>query len=191
MLIWADTATLAIFTYVAHGFQTTTGRTSLFCAAICYAVAVLGITVHFGTLFFPVPILGEIPVKYFSSQGFAVIDLALITAFIFMIRRALAEEARFLEDPEVVGIEMERPRRRKDMSRILTLINGIMLLSFVPMLMKAGIMNGLFFLLLLWCFAYALGKYFEAVVPLPPGKSKVREWIERFFAKPAEAKAGK
>jgi hypothetical protein len=32
----------------------------------------------------------------------------------------------------------------------------------------------------LWCLGVVIFFYFVAVVPLPPGKSKVREWIESF-----------
>lgn len=177
-----DAKLLDLFTRFSHWFQRMTGKTNFFLAKFGVALCFLEVVVHILNFYFP--ILSR------KSTAFGVV-MALLVALILTVQMVKLDYA----DHDLIFSS-----ERVEDPTFWILSNGstswrlVWFLWFVWDVFMAfkevPKSSSPFFEAISWSFAAGtvVFSYFAAVTPLPPGKSKIREWLEGFnlFLKPAQ-----
>lgn len=175
---YVDSLFMSFFTKIAHSFQYFTGRTSLLCASICYGMGLLGPLVQLANFFIP-----DILKPYETPFFIVFLDLLLITYLSIRIIKLGNEEERFFNNPSVRKL-IPFLEHAGILGRVSLMGTSFVLLMYIPFLIYTDAIDSLSLIFYFWVFFMASGIYFEAVDPLPPGKSKVREWVEKVLFKP-------
>lgn len=173
-----DGAILKIFTKISHRFQRLTGKTNFFLAKCCMMINAIIILMYILNYWFPL--------LSFKTPMFSTLVNVVVTALMFLIMSDCdtANNAALCEKKAKVNFGLFDYL----VTRLFLFIN----LFTVPweiqhaLSVPQGIIvcNILAATSAIWWYMFA---YFIAVHPLPPAKSKIREWIESFaagFAKP-------
>ncbi|OGN16700.1 MAG: hypothetical protein A3C88_02705 [Candidatus Yanofskybacteria bacterium RIFCSPHIGHO2_02_FULL_50_12] len=176
MIEWIDERILALFTKFSHWFQRLTGLTNFFWARVCLGLFAVGILISVANYWFPIlatetPLLGVM---------LASIWLAYVLAFTELTHRA---DQHFWSGANTKH-SVQRVLSENAIERVLLLVVGALLLvlSFKALANNPEVS--------IWPQIYvsldpgylSSATYFAIVDPLPPGKSKVRQWIEEMQA---------
>lgn len=187
-----DAAILAWFTGISHQFQRLTGRTNFFLAKLCLCGASTSILVF--VLNYWMPLL-SVP----SDLLFAIVMGIFLLYFLVRMRHAdqmeerssrINEHIRLPEDWMLRNEFVPFPaylteiHQKNALARLghLAFCTFFFILSlYIDLVAPGGL---LFFKLLknIYFPCMVASDYFMAVFPLPPGKSKIREWAESFAA---------
>ncbi len=177
-----DKPLLAFFTKIAHSFQLLTGRTCFFLAYICisvFSIVALSSVVNYW-----------LPVLYRETSLSEVFVMAFFVPFGFW-QCQIAQGADRLQG-EVKSFHRlywENPVWK--IVRVLLFFNVIAhlpqdfsacwyMVDLIRLTHRGVWIFGVLYHLSAWF--YTGGIYFAGVAPLPPGKSKVRQWLESFQA---------
>lgn len=180
-----DDKILLFFTKISHKFQRLTGRTNFFLAKCCISVLAIGLLLHAANYWFPL-LSHETSLFSFFFQIFVVIIISL--------------DVNRLDKAEKESFYSEVAQKRyfvfgEHYYKWRLLVVALALFSlFCIYLIAIGILpakTSKFFEIIcefafwpmLTCY-----DYLTIIMPLPPGKSKIREWIENFtniFQEPA------
>jgi hypothetical protein len=174
-----DKTALALATKIAHKLQRLTGLTS-------YSVARIGIAISATTLILGAINYGRQFLAFHTSfsemvgNGICLIPLVWRTAILQKAEESLGSNVK----PAILLIQLtESPRWR--------LIWAIVLLVEALFSWPALIRSHYIFCEGFYAVGYPLGvlvfSYFVAVDPLPPGTSKLREWLGNLFSLPPQA----
>lgn len=179
MLTWIDDYLLSFFTKLSHKFQKLTGKTNYFLARICL-IGILVSTV-ISCLNYWFPLLAEDAYQNIPMAPVIMTPILLITVANQMYKC----------DEEDKNLLLRSDIKTRPFSEVSTfgsrMFFGILaifdLLGFYKILFldESGV---LIFKLMhnfftVYVFFYL---YFVIINPLPPGKSKVQEWVESFSA---------
>lgn len=168
-----DGALLGLYTKISHRFQRFTGRTNFFlakCALFVYGSCAL---IYMGNYW--LPLLAR-------ESGILIVFLRLVIlagVSIDMMTCDQAEEESLLsEQRKKYDFLMFEPFLKPLLliGVILEIFSGPIIIMSPKGMIFFKVIENLFFLAL---FSFC---YFREVVPLPPGKSKVREWAENIAA---------
>lgn len=172
-----DAVILSFFTKISHKFQILTGRTNFFLAKCCLVIMALTIVTKILNFFIPL-------VNYKKSD---LVNLLLNLVWVYWISKDLKNTKT--ADENILDNERARvPFVIGGNNYFFRLIWLLFVLLFdIPniTLVLAGItapkIHWLFEILSFGLASSILAfVYFVAVTPLPPGKSKVRQWLESF-----------
>jgi hypothetical protein len=184
-----DSAFLKLFTKFSHWFQRLTGKTNFFLARICLVIVVLGSMIF--VFNFWIPLLSHPTRPY---------DVFLSGLFIPMMVYVEAHLKK-AEDDFGGNVAIKPIIQSAFIGSIFQVLRTLMMLLLIlstPWDIYSffdGHLKGVWLFNLLHEMSYrcfASFYYFIAVDPLPPGKSRVRQWIELFrfgFSKPRVAEA--
>lgn len=172
-----DERILALFTKFSHWFQRLTGKTNFSLARLCLGPYGIGLlTIGLG---YWLPLLPMQPPLVVSVAMF--LSFVLIPFRVYVTHEA---EKSFQDNPSIVP-QMRFPEQSGDpLQRVLFLLTSpytSLLMLLVHQKNKQGILLLSLIAGATWGYHAAYG-YFLLVTPLPPGKSKVRQWIEEFHA---------
>lgn len=173
-----DGVILKFFTFISHKFQRLTGRTNFFLAKFGVALTFMCVLIHIFNYYKQV-----LSVK--SSLFGVIVDFV----FVFYLTKALValeeEDRRCQQSGEVKTKDrfLLALFFTSSLGRLLWSTLGILdLLRFYytefgpQVVLSMEIVNNLY------CISIAVTSYFIAVEPLPPGKSKVREFLDSFVS---------
>lgn len=167
-----DSAVLTFFTNISHRIQVVTGKTNFF--LVKAALYIISIDIMISTLNYWFPLL-ERPTHPFMI----IINFLCFCGFIFLMTECdKAEQSAQSDNPTKFIIEFPPVVRLV----ILFSLGSLTIPSDIVTLMTP---NGIFafkFCRLLGTIAYIAFVYLVNVHPLPPGKSKIQEWMESFAA---------
>lgn len=172
-----DESILELFTKFSHWFQRLTGRTNYFLAKICVFLMITSMLFIIINIW--VPILSYIP----SSTA------RLFEPFLFLIGMLACILQIYILDKSENNLYEASERVRAPSFfegsyrwRLVLGLMSILFLSlfFLPDSRKGILIANIFF----YCYPlfFWLASYFVMVDPLPPGKSKVRQWVENIQA---------
>ncbi|MBX4190190.1 hypothetical protein KW791_02765 [Candidatus Parcubacteria bacterium] len=168
---YIDAWVLSYFTKFSHWFQRMTGRTNFFLAKVfifAYVISILvgALNYWFQMLNHPTPRFGP------------VIKFAIVLFWMWYISRD-----KNLQDEHLQGKQTKNPNELFFFLRVPLLIANLIDLQLQAPIFFGGKNVSL---IDLFCYLeplyFILFMYFDSVTPLPPGKSKVREWIEAYQA---------
>ena len=179
-----DTAILARFTKFSHWFQRLTGRTNFFLARICLMVLALSVLVGIVNFWFPV--------LTHKTSSLSLFFNILWTVLISVDNKKIGEaddRAGVDDTPAKMIFFIRCP----GFARVL-----FILFVFVGLAGTYGVLIDPKYKAVVRVFEILHNSFGAAIVcyyylidvtPLPPGKSKVRQWIEGLFSslQPAEA----
>lgn len=171
-----DNKILSFFTKISHKFQLLTGRTNFFLANICLTALALNAVLKIINYLFPILIM--------RTSG---LDLLVMFLFVYLI----SNDKQKLKKADETAFDSNgaHSKTRFDLNsncawRLIFLVTAILTLP-VMCLIAVGVepvKTGRLFEIIGDSFAITITCYFyfTEVIPLPPGKSKVREWLESF-----------
>ncbi|MEK7560169.1 MAG: hypothetical protein AAB522_02625 [Patescibacteria group bacterium] len=182
-----DGKILEFFTKISHKFQRLTGRTNFFLARLCLSGMAIGLLLSVISYW--------IPLLHRKTNLFWVfVEIFVVLRLTFDVK-----ELEKAEEQNFFGEVTQKPILRllpvhNHIFRVFVFAANIFLTGIVLLAVATGIFETAtttFFTIidhvLTWpaatCFCY-----FAVVTPMPPGKSKIREWVENFasgFRKPA------
>ncbi len=167
-----DSAILAFFTKIIHRVQIVTGKTNFFLAKLALCAVTIDVMILIFNYWFP--LLGE----QTNAIGTVLCILVFLLFISMMTKCDQAEQAAQSNNPTKFMIEFPPFVR---FGWILC-VSSIVFPTEIVRLMDA---NGIFifkFWSLIGSIGFVAFIYLVNVHPLPPGKSKVREWIKSFAA---------
>lgn len=171
----------------AHRLQRWTGLTNFWLARQCYRVRLLYCPLFGGAVVLQ---LTEKP----GLAGFAGVILVLLAIFFLidlMLYRLRGGKMRLVEDHYLAGNATAHTLtliwRGSGSARLMNLL----LWAFLLYVWARPPTNAFYILAAMAFLMDTVGDYFRACIPLPPGKSKVREFLESLSAslRPAHAEA--
>ena len=169
-----DATILAFFTKVSHKFQRLTGRTNFFLAKTALCLAGLDILANIGNYWL-----------HFLARETNIVQLVLgITVITFLFKDMYLCDRD--EDNAIDSSNRATTFHYLYKSQVVRLMFVFTAFWLLP-LGVGELLTGkaaFTFRLLSFLYMYAITAffYFIAVDPLPPGKSKIREWAESFVA---------
>lgn len=181
-----DDEILSFFTKISHKFQRLTGRTNFFLAKCCISVFGIGLLLHIANYWF-----------HFLNHKTKWTDFIflILVPFLLLDTKALDE----VEEKKFSSEAAQKPflytcwhgyLLRLFALAIAFLMLGLIILTVIDMVPIKSKLFEIIDTVSGWP-AIACYNYFSIVVPLPPGKSKIREWIENFaniFQEPVAVK---
>jgi len=177
-----DAKILDAFTRFSHRLQRFTGRTNFFFAKLCAFIVTLALVMDILNFYHQVLVMK-------TSLFVIVLDCMLcIIMFLLAISCDQAENTAMSSERAVHPLLVPDP-----FSRIIFLVASVVSSFAFIFFVSFGLTRYPILEVIDRCFcpAFCAYEYFISVNPLPPGKSKVREWIDgfnAFFAKPEPAK---
>jgi hypothetical protein len=167
------------FQQFAHYFQRLTGRTNFWLAALAYKIHLLNLVI-----FIAVSVIKSVRNNKIAEELVFLILLFLIALGIgkitmLSVKRCEKKDRDFFMDNQgLMNLNLIILSAHRIMVLLMTSVNlfGLGLVAFV-----LGMPEYMF--ILLFGIFYVIAIYFEACTPLPPGKSKVKEWLEAWKAK--------
>lgn len=174
-----DALILSFFTKISHKFQIWTSRTNFFLAKLTISLLELSVILSLLNIFIPLLDPKTNPVTGVTVGGI----------WIYWI----SKDWEKLKDAENRSLHEEQAKTsffipgQNCFERLAWLIM-FFLLNFKQLI------NGVLhpkvhwiIELIVWSFLLqvAVYTYFTSITPLPPGRNKVRQWLESFFLKPA------
>lgn len=170
-----DARLLALFTMFSHKFQRLTGRTNFFLAKLSVALVMLSVAVELVNYW--IPILSR------KSTLFNVATNGIIAIWLVMCAYQCDEADNQLFSSEKAKYDFLAFWVDPSILRIMWLcLSWVALIIYTPTLFAPKV--SIIFDIIDFSYAHggALFYYFLSVDPLPPGKSKIREWVEAFAA---------
>lgn len=180
-----DNFILGGFTKFAHAFQILTGKTNFFLAKIGTTMAALEVGIHAVNYFYPT-LLGE------KTNGLLFILYLWLLSILFRDTLNLDKaEKNASTSSEKVMIDRITNRGTPAYRLILVFLSLDATIRLVVSLLDKTTAHPIHtFTSPLFFYGLIIFYYFTAVDPLPPAKSKVRQWFEKLSlasAKPVEA----
>lgn len=188
-----DNVILAFFTRISHAFQRLTGRTNFFLAML--AIIVMSISCIVAICDYWVPVLRN---HHSNSFDVAINGFVLLTFVWHFQFCKMAEERAFSGDQTLLPWRPFASIEKMGLSGFLRVFSissaSIVTALFMAYELRYPVEELFLFRFLYYMFLPALSMYLYliAVHPMPPGKSKVQEWIESIaagFRQPVETKA--
>ncbi len=173
-----DSKILNLVTKFCHWFQKLTGYTNYFLAGV--VVMFISISVFLTVLNYWLNLKILSPLK--TSPLFMLIYLILLFGLFLLKNKLDEEDQRIRSGDDVLRKNWEGERGSRYLNRLLFIFMMIYVnFSFFYIGGKLfGLIDVIFFS------SYAFFEYLMIVIPLPPGKSKIKEWatsISAFFAR--------
>ncbi len=180
LLLKTDSSILRFFTKISHWFQRLTGLTNYFLAAICTIFVSLNLLMAIIAYWFSI---------FYRGRTDIVVVIMSVIQLIFwhyLYRQLMRADKSVISGQETIELE---PRFDDDVSVFMRIIISfiICILILLSLISPVAQMNpweaATFYCSMVCIFCFF---YFAAVIPLPPGKSKIKEWatsISAFFAR--------
>ncbi len=172
-----DEGILKLFTKFSHWFQRLTGKTNFFLARLClfpFSIAVASSILNYW-----------FPLLFFKTDWRGLLFCVLLFfSIMFFVHLTHDAETQFDKDPTVLSRVHLFERDSPDRTRLLlALLSPICFFAVYKWFIEDP-KGSLLLALNVGAFpAYPSAfYYFVLVTPLPPGKSKVQQWVEGFQA---------
>lgn len=167
-----DSPILAFFTNISHRIQIVTGKTNFFLAKVALCAVIIDIMITILNYWFPL-------LEKQTNLIYTIFEILILFACISVTTECdRAEQSAQSDNPTKSPLECSSVLR-------LTVLFFLCAMS-IPMDIKSlMVSHGVFafkFYHLISDIAFIAYVYLISVHPLPPGKSKIREWIESFAA---------
>jgi hypothetical protein len=161
-----DDRILMFFTNISHRFQRLTGRTNFFLAKVALFTHMFGAFISIANYWAPLMSI---------ESGVVDVVVFMMTSLFSIIIVIWCEYAEKTFQSSGNLLKLEWPHSIKILVRptIFFLRSFIVSVCFLAM-------QWIDVLIQSCLFGLVIGLYFVDVIPLPPGKSKIREWIELF-----------